>query len=510
MVSSQKSKFLQGSASNLVRIALSMVVSLLLPPFLVRRLSPSAYSAWVLILQLSAYVTYLDLGLQTAVGKFVAEYNAIDDRDSARRVVSTAFSLLSIASLIGVVAVAVLTYRVPSLFYHMPASLYHDVRLGLPSIGTSVCFMLPFSVFLSTFTGLQQYAFPTLFIAISRIASAVILASVVFFGGSILRMAVAMSALNVVTAVTQVFGWKRYASERVPFTLFALDRARVKKLSEYCGILSIWTVGSLLISGLDTTIVGHFDYGNTGYYAVAASATNFMLVLTSNILNPLLPAISSLQTQRTPEQLGELLVRFTRFGVATLLLFGLPLLVGGYPLLTLWLGASYAAKSVVFLDLLVLGNVLRQLGFPYALFIVATGKQRYATVAPIAESLVNITLSLLLARHYGAVGVALGTLFAAGVGLLCHLFISMRYTQSVIAVHRPRLLLQGVLRPCLAALPTLLLIPFWRRFDLWPAYPGLLAAWVITSALILWRVGFTGKERMQLQQQIQLRFARLL
>ena len=157
-----------------------------------------------------------------------------------------------------------------------------------------------------------------------------------------------------------------------------------------------------------------------------------------------------------------------------------------------------------------LGNVLRQLGFPYALFIVATGKQRYATVAPIAESLVNITLSLLLARHYGAVGVALGTLFAAGVGLLCHLFISMRYTQSVIAVHRPRLLLQGVLRPCLAALPTLLLIPFWRRFDLRPAYPGLLAAWVITSALILWRVGFTGKERMQLQQQIQLRFARLL
>lgn len=510
MVSSHKSKLLQGSASNLFRALLGMAVSLLLPPFLVHRMPPTEYSAWVLILQLSSYVTFLDFGIQTAIGKFVAEYDATGDRTAARNIISTAFTVLSMMAIGGFLLVGVLTYEVPHLFRQMPASLFHDVRVGLLCIGISVCFMLPFSVFMTTFVGLQQYGFPTLFLSASRILSALCLVSVILLNGTIEQMAWTMAAFNVATAIAQVFGWKHYASERVPFALFRFDRKRFQQLLEYCGVLSIWTMGALLISGLDTTIVGHFDYANTGYYAVAGSATNFMLMITSNLLSPLMPAISSLQTSRTPQQLGDLLVRSTRFGVATLLIFGLPLLVGGYPLLTLWLGKAYAAKSVLFLEILIAGNILRQLGYPYALFIVATGKQRYATVAPIAESILNIMLSVALARRFGAIGVAIGTLLAAFVGLGCHVMISMHYTQTTIAVGRRRFVLQGVLRPAICVLPTILILPFWHRLALWPVNPALLLGWTLSTITLLWFAGLNGMEREQLQRQVQSRVGRLL
>lgn len=459
MVASQQSKLLKGSASNLVRLTLSLVVSLLLPPFLVHRMPPAELSAWILILQLSAYVTYLDFGVQTAIGKFVAEYDAVNDRDGARKVVSTAFSVLSIASMAGFLVVAVLTFLVPRLFSQMPHFLFHEVRLGLLAVGLSACFMLPFSIFLTTFTGLQIYGFPTIFLGASRVLSALALVGVILAHGSILQMAWTIAFFNVVTAITQIFGWKRYASDRVPFSLFYFDRTCFRTLVEYCGILSIWTMATLLISGLDTSIIGHFDYGNTVYYAYAASATNFMLVLTGNLLSPLLPAIASMQTMRTPVQLGDLLVRSTRLGFATLLIFGLPLLLGGYPLVTLWLGHAYAGKCVLFLEILVLGNIIRQITYPYALFVVATGKQRYVIIAPILESLVNIVLSLLLARRYGAIGVALGTLVAAIIGFAAHLLISMHYTQKTISVKRSRFVLQGILRPAFSLLPTLLVLP---------------------------------------------------
>jgi len=61
---SNKRKVLQGSAANVVRMLLSMLVSLVLPPFLVHRLTAAEYSAWVLILQMSSYVYLLDLGLR--------------------------------------------------------------------------------------------------------------------------------------------------------------------------------------------------------------------------------------------------------------------------------------------------------------------------------------------------------------------------------------------------------------------------------------------------------------
>src|SRR5271168_4282846 len=98
---SQKRKVLQGSASNMVRVLLSMLVSLVLPPFLVHRMAAAEYSAWVLILQLSGYVYMLDLGVQAAIGKFVAEYDARGDREASHHLISTSFTILAAAAVIG-------------------------------------------------------------------------------------------------------------------------------------------------------------------------------------------------------------------------------------------------------------------------------------------------------------------------------------------------------------------------------------------------------------------------
>src|ERR1700691_2038499 len=69
------------SVANVTRLAATSVVAILLPAYLTHRLPVKTYAAWVLILQLSAYVGYLDFGVQTAVSKFIAEHQA--KRDAA-------------------------------------------------------------------------------------------------------------------------------------------------------------------------------------------------------------------------------------------------------------------------------------------------------------------------------------------------------------------------------------------------------------------------------------------
>jgi hypothetical protein len=152
-----KRRILQGSASNLTRVILGMLISLVLPHFLVHHLGTAEYSAWVLILQLAAYVNFLDLGLQTAIGKFVAEYTAAGNAMAARKTVSTAFTVMVGAGLLGALAIFGMVWQVPRLFTQMPGALVSDVRGGLLAVGVSVAFALPFGVFLATFTGLQEY-----------------------------------------------------------------------------------------------------------------------------------------------------------------------------------------------------------------------------------------------------------------------------------------------------------------------------------------------------------------
>lgn len=498
-MSVSKKKLFQGSASNMAQLLLSMGVSLVVPPFLVHHMLPAEYSAWVLILQLSAYVNYLEFGLQTAIGKFVAEHHAARDREACAKVVVTAFTLLSGAALIGSIAVLVITYQVPALFHQMPHNLVHEVRIGTFAIGLSTALLLPFSVFLSIFIGLQRYIIPGIILSASRVISACALISLLLLHGSLASMAVLLALLNIATAVAQFFCWKRYASRDVPFHFPVFDRRVAMRLAEYCGILAIWTVGALFISGLDTAVVGHYDFAHLGYYAVAASATNFMMLIVGNLLGPLLPAISSIQDKRTPEQMGALLTRTTRYGTLLMCALALPLFIGGYPLLTLWLGHGYASRSLIFLEVLVLANAIRQLGYPYALMVVGMGKQRLATVAPVTEAVVNFAISVWLAHRMGAVGVAIGTLAGSVIGIVAHLGISMYLTRGVIHIQRLRFIQMAFLRPLVCIVPTLALLPFWHRLSLVPMSPLALTLWIVSTLLIAWFYGIDASERVSMR-----------
>jgi O-antigen/teichoic acid export membrane protein len=499
---SRKRKVLQGSASNVVRLLLSMLISLVLPPFLVHRLSAAEYSAWVLILQLSAYVSLLDLGLQTAIGKFVAEHDAAGDRETNHYLVSTSFTMLAVAALIAAVAVIVMAWHVPQLFRQMPAVLVPEVRLGVMAVGLSSAFALPFSSFSAIFTGLQRYAFTTLVAIASRTLSAAALIILLLMHGGLVQMALIMAAFNIAVAIAQYLGWRSYARERVNFSFLLFDRGSAVRLAKYGSVLSLWTFAMLLISGLDTVIVGHYDYRNTGFYAIASSVTNVMLALIGSLFGPLLPAFSSMQAGAKPDRMGELCIQASRYCTLLLCVLGLPLIFGAYPLLSLWIGRPYAARSALYLQLLVIGNIIRQLAYPYVIAVVATGKQHLATISAIAESSVNISLSIWLVQRWGAIGVAVGTLAGAIVSVGVHTLVSMRYTQSTILIPRWRFVIGGILRPLLIISPSLLLYPFWRPLNMLPAEPALLAGWLVSTIAIAWMIGLNAEERRTIKKSV--------
>src|SRR5271154_5386757 len=240
---SQTRLVLRGSVSNIIRLVLSTLIAFILPPFLVRHLPQAEYSAWVLIIQLSAYVNLLDFGLQTAIAKFVAEHHATGDKEANYRLVSTSVVALSTAALIGAGVVCIMVWGLPQLFHQMPSHLLHDVRVGLLIVGLSSAFSLPFSPFLAVFTGLQDYVFPTAVTSISKIASAAALIVLLLLHGTLVQLAGAIAICNLTTAIAQWAVWRRFARERVAFTFPLFDRGSAAKLTKFGGALAIWTLG---------------------------------------------------------------------------------------------------------------------------------------------------------------------------------------------------------------------------------------------------------------------------
>jgi O-antigen/teichoic acid export membrane protein len=125
--------------------------------------------------------------------------------------------------------------------------------------------------------------------------------------------------------------------------------------------------------------------------------------------------------------------------------------------------------------------------------VIGLGKQKLATISPVVEAAVNLTASILLARRYGAIGIAWGTLIGAFVGVLIHVCFSMKFTRPVLTFRRPTLIIHGILRPAVLLLPAVALAPHWLRLESlgWP----LIAVSIGGTATLLYFVCFDAEDR---------------
>jgi Na+-driven multidrug efflux pump len=134
--------------------------------------------------------------------------------------------------------------------------------------------------------------------------------------------------------------------------------------------------------------------------------------------------------------------------------------------------------------------------------VIGLGKQKLATVSPVVEAIVNLAASILLARRYGAIGIAWGTLIGAFVGFVVHLCYSMSLTRPVLTFARGPLVIQGLLRPALLLLPTAFLAPQWLHLR----YPGwaVIAVAVSSTAALLFFASLDAHDRHALAEYARL------
>jgi hypothetical protein len=312
----------------------------------------------------------------------------------------------------------------------------------------------------------------------------------------LVQLALVYAGFNLATAATQFFGWRRLVKARVDFSFLFFHRRSAIQLAKYGSVMSIWTLAMFFVSGLDIVIVGHYQYKDTGFYADCQRRSQFHADVVASVFGPLVPAVSSMQagTNAGPDW------RYLHQNDALLRVAALPSrsATGVWRLsFAQLMGWKALCHTERFLS--------RSAGFgqcgstaclPYILIVVATGKQHLATIAAIAEAVVNIVVSIWLVQRIGAVGVAAGTLVGAFVSFSVHLLVSMRLTPSQPSwFHAGAFLVQGVLRPLLIIVPSFFLYPFWRKLNMLPAPPAVLALWIVATAAIAWWVGLTAEDR---------------
>jgi O-antigen/teichoic acid export membrane protein len=430
-----KRRLVKNAIANLCRGGTAAVIALVLPAILVRHMTATNYAVWVLVLQVVAYIGYLDFGLQTAIGRYVAFASEKGDATWRDGIFSTAFAALAVASFLGILVVVIVLLAVHRIFPSVPPAFVAPMRICMMIVGISTALGLPASAWNGVFVGLQRYEVVAITVGAGKLLTAAGLAISAFTGKSLFFMAMTVAAANLITYIAQ-FVMMRSLAPEVKFRRELITRKMAGELWGYCASLSVWSFAMLLVSGVDILLVGRFQFNAVTPYSVSATLVAFIAGVQNAIFGVIMPHAAGLSAREDSASLGGLLIAATRVGTLLLLLTGLPLIVFAAPLIKLWIGSQFASEGGKILIVLIVANVVRLTGAPYASILLGTGQQKLIVVSPLMEGVSNFIASILLGMKFGAIGVAEGTLIGAFVGVGANVFYNVARTKECISVSR--------------------------------------------------------------------------
>ena len=113
---------------NWVATGVGMLVPFFLTPVVVRHLGPAAYGVWILAAATVSYLNLLDLGMRSAVIRFVSKAWAQGAIEEMRAVVAAALWFRLLIAVVVALGSVVLAINFPRLF-KIPPELHHAAQM---------------------------------------------------------------------------------------------------------------------------------------------------------------------------------------------------------------------------------------------------------------------------------------------------------------------------------------------------------------------------------------------
>ncbi|HSW65020.1 MAG TPA: flippase [Dissulfurispiraceae bacterium] len=493
---------------NVGGYVISVLVAFLITPITIHTLGDTRYGAWALVAQLIGYYGLLDLGIRGAVTYFVARHSALNQQEEIKEILSSAFWLLSACGFVALLVGVGFTVGFPYLFRTEALDLA-EVQQSLLIMTILVAFSLPMNAFCGGLVGKQRFDVVSGVEIVNRIITGIFTYIVLKAGGGLVALALVQAGGRVIS-----WGMTLAACRMILGGVFArpvwFKKHRVRSLAAYGFQNALGNVAMMAIYRLDIVVVAMFaGIDRVVFYSIASTLVLYASSLCSSIAFVFTPRFAQLDSRCADDELQKLYLFGTRVTgmVVTGLVAGI--LVFGEDFIKLWLGASYVSghftdRSDILLTVLILASLPHMLQGISRQRLYGTGHVRFLMWLNICEATANLGLSILLVRHYGPLGVALGTLFPI---LISQVLIMPVYSSRVFKIPLWQLLSKGFAKPVIVGILMVIInmaCIFIAAPNTWLVFFCNVFVAVILGGLVCVGIGLSREER----QEYLVRFLR--
>ena len=404
--------------SGIARVA-GLATSFISVPLVIGYLDPQSYGMWLMMSSLVAALGPLDLGIGLGLLTVVSDAYGRDDKERARRAISTAAAMLTLISAIAALVFAVLFFVIPwarvfnvtdptaiSQAGPTAAVLFGAFALGLP-LGITA------QVQLAHQSGYISSAWAIL----GNLGSLAALILVVNAHGSLPILLVALTGVGLMTALLNGFFLFRRQRPWLMPRLRDVDLHMARPLLKTGSLFLVLQLSALVAYQLDNMVIGQIMGAQAvAEYAVPAKLFVIAPTLLAFVLTPLWPAYREAFARGDVPWAKRTLARSIKLAAsinvpnAVVMVFAAPFI------LQVWV---HAAKDPLVTHpsmLLLLGfgtwTLMNTLNGPLAMILNGANVVGFQVVCSICMAIANVTISILLVQHIGVSGAVWGSAIA--------------------------------------------------------------------------------------------------
>lgn len=486
-----------GVVLNYVVIFLNTVVGLLYTPYMLRMMGQSEYGLYSLVASVIAYLTVLDLGFGNAIVRYTAKFRAEKKTEEQYEMFGMFFLLYLV---IGIVAFGIglgLYFNVDTLFGNtMTAVELGRARIMMLLLVANLAFTFPMSIWGSIIQAYEDFVFQKSLNIFRIILNTAVMICLLHFGYKAVAMVVVQTIFNVLTLVINFIYCRRKLNIHIYFRFKHFHWGFLKEVAIYSFWIFLnaimdrvyWSTGQFVLGAMVGTVA-------VAVFAIAIQLEGMYMQFSTAISSVFLPKVTAMvATNRSRKEISDLFIRTGRIQYTVLAYILSGFIIFGRQFIELWAGADYSDAYIIsllfFIPLTV--PLIQNLGIT---ILQARNEMKFRSVLYIIIALVSLAMQIVLTRHFGGIGCAMGVSGALVVGQILIMNVYYRRRQDLDIMTFWKEISKMSIIPIILIISSMLVIRHFFALDSWGKLILGIAAFSLVYIPLFFRFSMTDDER---------------
>ena len=399
-----------------IGIIVNVLTGLLYTPWLIRSIGKDDYGLYTLSLSIISLFVF-DFGLGAAVQRFVAKYLAEDRPEKVNDCLGLVYKLYIYIDIVLLVILTAVYFFIPSIYKELtPDEIERFKVIYIISASFSVLSFpfIPLSGVISAHEKFIQLKICDLFHKIFI----VITMTICLLCGLGLYALVTVNALSgIFTILLKIYVIKRYTSARVNFSY--TNNKEFKDILSFSGWTTVIALAQRCVFNIAPSILGIFTgSASIAVLGIAMSLESYTFMYASAINGMFLPKVSRIVSEGGTGNVLPLMTRVGRLQLFMISIIFIGFILLGEDFVFLWLGDSFEEVYVCTL-LLIIPSFFALPQDIADQAIIARNKVKYRARVYLFMAILNIVISVPLAKYYGVVGLSFSIFISYMIRTIC-------------------------------------------------------------------------------------------